>query len=127
MAKSLSQRIAERVALRKPNQKAKNRAAFLANKEEIAQALTDGWSMKLIWETLKDEKRIAFSYQAFTKYVKNVITKPVKEPVTTEPAEPLAKDAKPVVTTKAEPQTTPQKAEPKRFDFNPKPDPKELL
>ncbi|MCX8657347.1 hypothetical protein J3U08_11150 [Gilliamella sp. B2894] len=68
MAKTLSKRIAERMNNKK-TKKAKNRADFLTHKEEIKEAINDGWSVKIIWETLTEEKRISLSYPAFNNYV----------------------------------------------------------
>lgn len=78
--KNLSARIAEKAQLQIPDQKAKNRAAFLAHRDEIRQALEDHWSVKIIWRTLRDEGKIAFSYQAFIGYVKRLITNPPPTP-----------------------------------------------
>lgn len=130
MKKNLSQRIAERVTQKQPNQKAKNRAAFFANKEEIEQALSDGWSMKLIWETLKEEKRIGFSYQAFTRHVKKAIKKAGVESVTAEPGSVQVETILAAKTEQAKGEPEPaqrQKPAEKGFTFNPKPNPKELL
>ncbi len=94
MAKSLYDILAERAARKPLNQKARNRAAFLANMEEIRQALDDGWSVKDVWEALREEGRIPFGYQAFLGYVKRLIrsqpadsVKPVEEGVEREPAQ----------------------------------------
>ena len=76
MAKSLSARIAERVARKKPAGNVRNRAAFLALRGEVKQAIDDGWPVKTIWETLHDEGRVAFSYQAFRGYVNRLILSP---------------------------------------------------
>lgn len=73
MAKSLSARIAERAARKKPSRNAQNRAAFLALRGDIKQALDDGWPVKTIWETLNEEGKVAFSYQAFRGYVNRLI------------------------------------------------------
>ena len=43
MAKSLSARIAERVARKKPAGNVRNRAAFLALRGEVKLAIDDGW------------------------------------------------------------------------------------
>lgn len=72
--KSLSDRIAEKAQKQMPDQKAKNRAAFLVHRDEIRQALDDHWSVKMIWTTLRDEGKVSFSYQAFIGYVKRLIT-----------------------------------------------------
>ena len=73
MAKSLSARIAERIARKKPAGNVRNRAAFLALRGEVKQAMEDGWPVKTIWETLHDEEKVAFSYQAFRGYVNRLI------------------------------------------------------
>ena len=80
MAKKLSERIREHVSTKKPNKRAKNLAAFLANKEEIEAAINDNGSVKIIWETLHDEGRISISYQAFNNYVnRHIRAKNVKQ------------------------------------------------
>jgi len=76
MAKSLSARIAERIARKKPAGNVHNRAAFLALRGEVKQAIDDGWPVKTIWETLHDEEKVAFSYQAFRGYVNRLILSP---------------------------------------------------
>ncbi len=60
MAKTLSQRIAERAKTKLPSKSGKNRAAFLAVRDEVRQSLIDGWPVKSIWETLFDEGKVAF-------------------------------------------------------------------
>lgn len=71
MTKSLSERIAERVnGVSKHSAVTRNRAAFMAVKEEVRQALDDGWCRKLIWETLKEEGKIPFEYQTFLRMTK---------------------------------------------------------
>lgn len=69
----LSERIAQRVAKIKPSKKAQNKANFMANKAEIAEALADGWSMRLIWDTLHSENKITVTYQAFARQVNNLL------------------------------------------------------
>ena len=73
MAKSLSERIAERATKGKPSRNAQNRAAFLAARAEVTQALDDGWPVKSVWETLHEEGKVTFSYQAFRGYVNRLI------------------------------------------------------
>ncbi|MCO6559781.1 MAG: hypothetical protein J6574_01595 [Gilliamella sp.] len=81
MSKNLSQRIAERLRNKKQTKHAKNRADFLVYKTEIEQAMIDGWSVKIIWETLLDEKKITVSYPAFNNYVNKIIIKKKSQPV----------------------------------------------
>jgi Family of unknown function (DUF5338) len=67
MAKSLSARIAQRKVQGARN--GKNRAAFLAVRDQVRRALDDGWSIFSIWETLHDEGKVAFSYESFRRFV----------------------------------------------------------
>ncbi len=73
MAKRLSERIADRVVKKKPSRNAQNRAAFLALRQDIKEALADGWPVKTIWETLHEEGKVTFGYQAFRGYVNRLI------------------------------------------------------
>lgn len=79
MAKSLSQRIADRMSKKPAKAGGQNRAAFLALKPDIEEALADRWPVKSIWETLYAEGKIRFSYQAFRRYV-NALIPSMKEP-----------------------------------------------
>lgn len=88
MKKTLSERITERALKKKASPHAVNRATFLTHRPEIKQALDDGWSVKIVWEQLVEEKKIGFSYQSFRKYVQRLIP---KETITKDPA---AKDKK---------------------------------
>ena len=87
MAKSLSERIAARTVKKKPSRSAQNRAAFLALRVDIKQALDDGWPVKSIWETLHEEGKVDFSYQAFRGYANRLVLSP---PATDPPAPLLA-------------------------------------
>lgn len=74
MAKSLSQRIADRAAKeKKPSRAGMNRAAFLATRPEIVLAIRDGWPLKTIWEQLRFEGKLTFGYDAFLNYVRKTI------------------------------------------------------
>jgi hypothetical protein len=116
MAKSLSERIAAGVNTKS----AQNRAAFLALREEIAQARRDGWPIKNIWETLHKEDKITFGYESFTLYVKRFI-----------PPDPLpnsgsvAKSKPPAVERSKEKETKTTTME--GFSYNPNPDKEALI
>lgn len=73
MAKNLSERIAAMAIRKKSSRSAQNRATFLALRIDVNQALADGWPVKNIWETLHEEKKVDFSYQAFRGYVNRLI------------------------------------------------------
>jgi hypothetical protein len=70
---SLSERIAQRVQSTKTNRARNNLLAFLALRDDIKQALNDSYTKKEIWETLRDEQKIAFGYTSFTRYVNRLI------------------------------------------------------
>ncbi len=71
MSKKLSERIQSRLNKQTDvNSKVTNKAALLALKTDINEALTAGWSLRQIWLTLKDENKIKVSYQAFCKQIK---------------------------------------------------------
>jgi len=70
---NLSERIAQRVQSTKTNRARSNLLAFLALRDDIKQALTDSYTKKEIWETLRDEQKIAFGYTSFTRYVNRLI------------------------------------------------------
>lgn len=145
MAKSLSMRIAERMSKKAASAGGQNRAAFLALKPDIEEALGDRWPIKSIWETLHAEGKIRFSYQSFRKYV-NALVPPPKEPVTpeapTSTVVPSPADTKP--TRREKPGAPPPRhappqveappsrdqagtPEPDGFQYNPNPDKEDYL
>lgn len=73
MAKELSARIAQRTKGKPPSRHGQNRAAFLAVRDDVKKAVDDGWPVKHIWETLHEEGKISFSYEAFRTYVIRLI------------------------------------------------------
>lgn len=113
MGNSLSERIAAKQINRKCSDKSVNKAAFLALKKDIASALADGWSIKLVWETLVEEGKISFSYKTFCGYVARLIAAE-KKPSMQE-------------NTKDEQAKSKTKNEIRGFTFNPKPNLEELL
>lgn len=130
MAKSLSERIAARTVKKKPSRSAQNRAAFLALRVDIKQALDDGWPVKSIWETLHEEGKVDFSYQAFRGYANRLILSP---PATEPPAPPPVAEATPAPgasnpTKPASSKTAVKKPEPATgFTFNNNPKKEDLL
>lgn len=86
MVKSLSERIALRVSTKKLTRIGKNRASFLAVRDDVKAAMDDGWPIKVIWDTLQDEGKIEFGYDAFMGYVNRLIRN-----VETSLIKPLAK------------------------------------
>lgn len=114
MNTSLSERIAKRQANKKGINNTKNKVTFLALKEDIIDALSDGWPMKAIWETLTEEGKVSFTYKTFRLYVAQFIRNDKKN----EPQE------KPKEDTKKKSNAT---NEIKSFTYNPIPNLEELL
>lgn len=129
MAKSLSERIAARTVKKKPSRSAQNRAAFLALRVDIKQALDDGWPVKSIWETLHEEGKVDFSYQAFRGYVNRLILSPhAAEPPVPLPAAVAPEPGPSNPTKPASSKTAVKKPEPATgFTFNNNPKKEDLL
>jgi hypothetical protein len=72
---NLSYRISVRVRNNRSSRNARNLAAFLAQRDEIRNALEDGWTVYQIWETLHGEQKITTSYNAFCSQVNRLIIK----------------------------------------------------
>lgn len=90
--KTLSDRIAAHV-LAKPDASiaSRNRSAFISMREEIQQAYSNGWSLLAIWKLLHEEQRIPFTYQAFRRYARQLITAPQpSQSAKQEPTRPKA-------------------------------------
>jgi len=98
-AKSISERLAERALTGRTRRSLRNRAAFLAVRDDVLQALADGWSMQQIWEMLSEEGRIAFGYDWFRILVREANPKPERRaplpsPRAVVPPQPNPVDAK---------------------------------
>ncbi len=59
----------------KPQKSRRLKVFFLAQKNEISEALDKGLSIVSIWEVLHDEGNFKGSYKTFCKYVKTLIRK----------------------------------------------------
>ncbi len=77
MGKNLSERIAAKALREKEplsrSDKNQNRAVFLALRQDIKQALDDGWPVRSIWETLHGEGKVTFGYDSFRRYTRRLI------------------------------------------------------
>lgn len=54
----------------------KNRSGkveFIAQKQEIEDAIAKGWPIKKIWDQLHSDNKITFSYAMFLRYAKELI------------------------------------------------------
>ena len=71
--RKLTEVLAARAAKKVPMKHERNRVAFLACIEEIKEVLEGGWTIKDIWEALREEGRISFGYEVFRGYVKRMI------------------------------------------------------
>lgn len=81
MEKSLSERIAANALKKKlplsHGDQNQNRAVFLLLRQEIKQALDDGWPMRSIWEILHEEGKVTFGYDSFRRYTRRLIASPL--------------------------------------------------
>ena len=65
--KSISSRLAAQSETQQLRRGKRTLSVFLPLKNEIAEAIIDGWSVKSIWQLLNDEKRIECSYVRFVR------------------------------------------------------------
>jgi hypothetical protein len=61
----------------------KNRSAFLALRDDIKEAMIDGWALKQIYRTLHTQQKITCSYQTFVNYANELILNPKQVSKTT--------------------------------------------
>ncbi|MCE3045631.1 TraK family protein [Legionella sp. 16cNR16C] len=69
MKKSLTENITTSKQSQQRTNARKNKVAFLAMREDISEALEKGWSITVIWETLRDEGCFTATYNTFRLYV----------------------------------------------------------
>jgi nuclear transport factor 2 (NTF2) superfamily protein len=68
--KSLAQLLSEYANGPDADSRARNRSAFLENRDEILRALDAGWSRRQVWDVLRRDGRIDFSYSRFVHYIR---------------------------------------------------------
>ncbi len=69
MKKSLTENIMISQKSQQRTNARKNKVAFLAMCEDISEALEKGWSITIIWETLREEGSFTATYNTFRLYV----------------------------------------------------------
>ena len=69
MKKSLTENIMTSKQRQQKMNARKNKVEFLALKDDISEALEKGWSITVIWETLRDEGSFTATYNTFRLYV----------------------------------------------------------
>ena len=68
--KTLDQLLSEYAEAPDADRRSRNRAAYLEHRDEILKALDAGWSMRRIWDVLRRDGRIEFSYSRFVHYTR---------------------------------------------------------
>ncbi len=98
-----------------------NRATVVVLRDDIRLALRDGWSMRQVWLTLREEGRLDFGYQAFRRHVRllalSTPTSVAVLPASTTPISGLDVGAPRRPSTESTP----------GFRFDPQPDPREVF
>ncbi|CZH13080.1 TraK family protein [Legionella pneumophila] len=69
MKKSLTENIMTSKQGQQRTNVRKNKVEFLALREDISEALEKGWSITVIWETLRDVGSFTATYNTFRLYV----------------------------------------------------------
>jgi Family of unknown function (DUF5338) len=105
MSESLSTRVARFVQTQPARRSGKARAAVIALRAEIEQAVNDGWPVRSIWQTLRAEGAVQVGYHAFRRHVAELVlqqpTEHGRRP--TPPPEPSHRPAAPVTRTEGKP------------------------
>lgn len=65
MKKSLTENIMMSKQSQQRTNARKSKVEFLAMREDISEALEKGWSITVIWETLRDEGSFSATYNTF--------------------------------------------------------------
>ncbi len=99
---------------------ARNRAQIVALLPEIDQALTDGCSLAMIWNTLHEEGTLACGYETFRSHVRSLMQQPSEGRPAPRPATQGASTAKKPLT------PTPAGSQGSGFTFNPVPNEEDL-
>jgi len=75
----MTKRLSERIAMQMKSDARKisghSRAVFLSLKDEIEEAVSDGWTLKAIWAILYKEGKIKFKYGMFRRYAQQILKK----------------------------------------------------
>jgi hypothetical protein len=84
---SLSARVALHVKSQPTSRRSgRARASVVAQRDEIARAVADGWTVKAIWRTLVADGSVAVGYQAFRRQVAELIVTQPRAGATREAA-----------------------------------------
>lgn len=105
--------LSQRIAARQTAPRRTSRAAFIALRDEIAQARADGWPLVAIWDTLRAEGKVTFGYDAFRRLARQTLSAANAAPARV-PRAPRSAEA-------------PPRAQPNGFSFNPKANPEKLF
>ena len=81
MTKAYRELLGEWVKQRESTKRDKNLVAFLAVRDNVEEALEAGYSVTTIWTNMHGEKRVAFGYQTFLRYVNRYLRAGKKESV----------------------------------------------
>ncbi|WP_109246555.1 TraK family protein, partial [Massilia glaciei] len=85
MATRYSDELAAWIKQRKSTRREKNLVAFLAVRDDVKQAIEEGYAITTIWENLHEGKRIAFCYNTFLTYINRHIRHSVATPTNPVP------------------------------------------
>jgi len=70
MSERIVERLSARIKVRSKRSLNHNAVAFAALHDEIVEALSEGYSLKAIWEMLHEEGKIPFKFDAFLRHAR---------------------------------------------------------
>lgn len=104
MNKSYCDRLADWIRARESTRRSRNLVAYLAVRDEVAQAVKAGYPVKTVWAHLHEAGRIPFGYETLLNYVNRTVRAWEKNEADAVPAPsstPFAKKTNPHVSTRA--------------------------
>lgn len=138
MGRNITDELAEWVASKEaPRRQDAQAVAFLAIRADVIAALDAGYSMKTVWDFLREKGRITSSYEAFRRHVKKHIRPGSRAPSAAVPSTAAPTSPPPAKTVATSPgapagsQQAPEKPDSQpvigKFNFNAKPDTGKLI
>jgi hypothetical protein len=137
MGRNITDELAEWVASKETHRRQDAKAvAFLAIRADVIAALDAGYSMKTVWDFLREKGRITSTYEAFRRHVKKhirpgsrapaAVVAPTAAPVPPSPAQAVATSPGVPASSSKAPET-PENQVIGKFNFNAKPDKGKLI
>jgi hypothetical protein len=103
MTKTYPKLLGEWVQQHKSTNHGQYLVAFLAVRQDVSEALEEGYDVKTIWEHMQAEGRINFGYHTFLNYVNRQLRRPADDSAGTASTKHIARNVNSERSAKEEP------------------------